>query len=76
MSNKLLEGSPELKEFRKVDNLPYSQIERQVGLYRQKGRLLSVTARQFVDQCSVFWAESSSTHQCSRNKVAFRGKEK
>ena len=41
-----------------IDGLPYSRIERRVGLYYLKDRALSQAGQRFIAQCQARWARS------------------
>ena len=45
-------------EFVPIDGLPYSRIERRVGLYYLKDRALSQAGQRFIAQCQARWARS------------------
>jgi DNA-binding transcriptional LysR family regulator len=55
IDSKLLQEHPVCRDFACIRNLPFSPIERQVGLYYKAGRILSPCSLQFIDLCKAFW---------------------
>lgn len=55
ISDKLLESHPVCGGFELVENLPFSSLERDVGIYFQEKRRLSDSAQNFIALCTDFW---------------------
>lgn len=56
IDSKLLEEHPVCKEFIVMEALSFSCIERQVGLYYKKGKVLNESCEAFIQLCEKFWA--------------------
>ncbi|MGI9288440.1 MAG: LysR family transcriptional regulator [Pseudomonadales bacterium] len=55
MSDKLLQSHPACANFSLIENLPFSSLERDVGIYFQEKRRLSDSAQDFIGICTDFW---------------------
>lgn len=55
IDSKLLEEHPVCRNFTLIKGLPFSTIERQVGLYYKAGKTLSPCSAQFAQMCKEFW---------------------
>lgn len=55
IDSKLLREHPLCRDFELMEGLPFSTIERQVGLYYKRERHLNAAQEGFVDLCRQFW---------------------
>lgn len=55
INGKTLREEPLCKDLKVIEGLPYASIERSVGLYYQKGRLLSEAAKTYIELCQQHW---------------------
>jgi DNA-binding transcriptional LysR family regulator len=55
IDGKLLREHPLCRDFAMLDGLPFSTIERQVGLYYRQGHQVSVAQQRFIEACGEFW---------------------
>ncbi|MES2603834.1 MAG: LysR family transcriptional regulator [Pseudomonadota bacterium] len=55
IDSKLLREHPMCRDFELMEGLPFSTIERQVGLYYKQGRHLHAAHDAFIGLCQDFW---------------------
>ncbi|MGI9294195.1 MAG: LysR family transcriptional regulator [Pseudomonadales bacterium] len=55
ISDKLLQSHPICGNFKLIENLPFSSLERDVGIYFQEKRRLSDSAQDYIALCTDFW---------------------
>ena len=56
IDGKLLNEHPVCRQFELIENLPYNNIERQVGVYCKAGKTLSPISERFIELCEEYWA--------------------
>ena len=54
VNSKLLQEHPVCKQFAIMKSVPYSDIERQVGIYYKVGKTLSTGAENFIAICKNY----------------------
>ncbi len=55
IDSKLLDDHPVCRQFVAIEDIPFGNIERQVGIYFKKGKKLDGTSDVFIDVCKRFW---------------------
>lgn len=55
IDSKLLDEHPVCRDFALIKGLPFSTIEREVGLYYKAGKTLNPCTLQFIELCREFW---------------------
>ena len=56
IDRRLLTEHPDCTEFRIIEDLAFSTIDKEVGLYYRAGKQLSEAAQGFVDLCCEYWS--------------------
>lgn len=59
INGKTLREEPLCASLQVIDVLPYASIERTVGIYYQKGRLLSPAAKAYIEICRDHWQHAA-----------------
>jgi DNA-binding transcriptional LysR family regulator len=55
IDSKLLDEHPVCRDFTLIKGLPFSTIEREVGVYYKAGKTLNACTLQFIELCREFW---------------------
>jgi DNA-binding transcriptional LysR family regulator len=55
IDSKLLDEHPVCRDFAPIKGLPFSTIEREVGVYYKAGKTLNPCTLQFIELCHEFW---------------------
>ncbi len=56
VNTRLLADDPLCRELQPIPGLAISNFSREVGIYYQRGRLLTTSAQAFIDLCRTYWA--------------------
>lgn len=60
VDGRMLHEHPTCRSFRIMSDIPFGQIDKQVGIYYRSGRALSDSAEKFIDLCQDHWLREIS----------------